>query len=363
MISLIQTVMAKQQYTKISSNVPFVTLYVKYEDSLAKAVQIIDHKPGTALTNEQFESFCNKAKMFIGNKGYSPIEFISIVITSSIPDVRSLATGYENCWIIDRDEAQMIIYDDQPGDFDGIRGSLEQILVQVRPVSDYSKEVEKLKSKAYSDFDDYSVYDRGSSQNRTIIDEMTPINTALVLINIFVFAILTYFGSTENVDYMLKHGAMFVPAIIKRHEYYRFLTCMFLHFGFDHLFGNMLVMFFLGDNIERAVGKIRYLLIYFIGGLIASGGSFLYAYVYDNGIVSAGASGAIFALIGALLWLVILNKGKLEDMTVLRVCIMIGYALYSGARAENIDMAAHLFGLFGGFIVAMCICRKPIDRQ
>ena len=79
--------------------------------------------------------------------------------------------------------------------------------------------------------------------------------------------------------------------------------------------------------------------------------------------MSAGASGAIFALIGALLWLVILNKGKLEDMTVLRVCIMIGYALYSGVRAENIDMAAHLFGLFGGFIVAMFICRKPIGKQ
>ena len=100
------------------------------------------------------------------------------------------------------------------------------------------------------------------------------------------------------------------------------------------------------------------MIIYIFGGLIGSIGSFGYACVYNQGIVSAGASGAIFAIIGALLWIVICNRGHLEDMTIQKVFILIVYSLYSGARSQNVDMAAHLFGLLGGFLVAMIVYRR-----
>ena len=194
-------------------------------------------------------------------------------------------------------------------------------------------------------------------------DRITPVNMVFVVINVVVFFALTALGSTEDLGFMVDHGAMFVPAILEEGQYYRFITCMFLHFGFMHLFGNMVVLLFLGDNIERTAGKIRYVLIYVLGGLIGSAGSFLYALLYNQGIVSAGASGSIFALIGALLWLVICHKGKLDDMNISKVFLLIAYALYNGFRSENIDMAAHLFGLFGGFLVAFIIYRKPEYRN
>ena len=189
-------------------------------------------------------------------------------------------------------------------------------------------------------------------------DRITPVNTAFVVINVLVFFALSCLGSTEDTRFMLGHGAMFVPAVLEEGQYYRFFTCMFLHFGFMHLMGNMVFLLFLGDNVERTAGKVRYVLIYLLGGMIGSTGSFLYALVYNRGIVSAGASGSIFALIGALLWLVICHRGRLEDMTTSKVFILIAYALYSGLRSENVDMAAHLFGLFGGFLVAFIIYRK-----
>ena len=173
---------------------------------------------------------------------------------------------------------------------------------------------------------------------------------------------MSVFGSTEDIDFMLGHGAMFVPAILEKGEIYRFFTCMFIHFGFMHLAGNMVVLMFLGDNVERAVGRYKYVLIYILGGLFGSVGSFIFALMYNPGIVSAGASGAIFAMIGALLWLVIRNKGKLEDMTTLRMCVLIAYALYNGITSENVDMAAHLFGLIGGFLAAVVLYRKK-DRS
>lgn len=191
-----------------------------------------------------------------------------------------------------------------------------------------------------------------------MVERITPVNTLFVAINVAVFFALSMLGSTEDVDFMIGHGAMFVPAVLEDGQYYRFITCMFLHFGFMHLFGNMVVLLFLGDNVERAVGKIRYILIYMFGGLIGSIGSFVYALAYNRGIVSAGASGSIFALIGALLWLVICHKGRLEDMTTARVFLLIVYALYNGMKSENVDMAAHLFGLFGGFLTAVLVYRR-----
>lgn len=188
--------------------------------------------------------------------------------------------------------------------------------------------------------------------------DFTPVNTAMVVINVLVFIIMSVTGSTEDVDFMLEHGAMYVPYIIEKGEYYRFFTCMFLHFGFMHLVGNMTVLLFLGDNVERAAGPLRYILIYIFGGLIGSAGSFAFALIYNHGIVSAGASGSIFALIGALLWMVIKNRGHLEDMSILKMFVLIVYALYSGATSQNIDMAAHLFGLAGGFLIAMAVYRR-----
>ena len=180
----------------------------------------------------------------------------------------------------------------------------------------------------------------------------------MVIINVAVFIFLSLTGSTMDVQFMAEHGAMFVPDILEEREFYRLFTCMFMHFGFMHLVGNMTVLLFLGDNVERAAGKFRYLLIYILGGLIGSIGSFAYAYFYNPGIVSAGASGSIFALIGALLWMVMANKGHLEDMTILKMCVLIVYALYSGVTSENVDMAAHLFGLVGGFLISMLVYRK-----
>ena len=97
--------------------------------------------------------------------------------------------------------------------------------------------------------------------------DFTPVNTALVIINVAAFIFLSLIGSTEDAEFMAGHGAMFVPAVVMGREYYRFFTCMFLHFGFMHLMGNMVTLLFLGDNVERAVGWLKYVIIYLGGGL------------------------------------------------------------------------------------------------
>lgn len=346
----IQDILESKEYKKIPSNIPFVTLYVKYLDNNAKVIQLIDCEKEVKLTTAQFDVFCDKAHSFISEKGYENIELISIVVTSDISESRKFILGRNKCWIIDVRNPRILIFDNQPEDFDNLKSVIEDgissyVTPQYQP------------SKATYGADRYSYNNESYSNKGGFRDEFTLVNTIMVFINIAVFIIMSFLGSTEDVDFVLNHGAMYVPAIIDDGQYYRFITCMFQHFGFMHLSGNMVVLLFLGDNVERAVGKIKYVAIYIIGGLIGSFGSFIYAYTYNKAIVSAGASGAIFALIGALLWLVIRNKGQLENMTTLRVCVLIAYALYNGFISQNVDMAAHIFGLIGGFFLAMLLYR------
>lgn len=81
------------------------------------------------------------------------------------------------------------------------------------------------------------------------------ITMALIVLNILYFVYLEAVGSSEDVLFMLEHGAMFGPLVLEGHEYYRLLTAVFMHFGINHIVNNMLVLFVLGDNLERALGK------------------------------------------------------------------------------------------------------------
>lgn len=176
-------------------------------------------------------------------------------------------------------------------------------------------------------------------------------NLLIVVCNVLIFLILELIGDTESGQFMLEHGAFYLPAVVEGHEYYRFFTCMFLHFGIEHLFNNMLVLLFLGDMLEKAVGKARYLLIYVLGGMAGNVLSAWHSYRTEDFSVSAGASGAVFAVIGALLFLVLIHRGKLEDLSGRRLLLMAVLTLFQGFTSIGVDNWAHVGGLLGGLIL------------
>lgn len=180
-------------------------------------------------------------------------------------------------------------------------------------------------------------------------------NLIIVLSNVLVFLILELMGNTESGQFMLEHGAFYLPAVVEEHEYYRFFTCMFLHFGIEHLFNNMLVLLFLGDMLERAVGKVRYLLIYMLGGMAGNVLSAWYSYRTADFSVSAGASGAVFAVIGALLFVVLIHRGKLEELSGRRLLLMAVLSLFQGFTSMGVDNWAHIGGLLGGLILGVLL--------
>ena len=180
-----------------------------------------------------------------------------------------------------------------------------------------------------------------------------PVTAGLILLNILVFLIVEFTGSSQNTMHMLDCGAAFTPMIIQGGEYYRLFTCMFLHFGIEHLVNNMLVLFVLGSRLERVIGKIRFLLIYLLGGIAGNVVSLFLELKMQEFSVSAGASGAVFAVMGAMIYIVIRNKGWLGDLSMRQILVMAAFSLYFGFTSSGVDNAAHIGGLLAGFVLAV----------
>ena len=185
------------------------------------------------------------------------------------------------------------------------------------------------------------------------------INMLLIAVNVLYFIFLEIAGSSENTVFMIQHGAMYEPLVTENGEYYRLLTSIFMHFGISHIVNNMLMLFILGDNLERALGHIKYLFFYLICGVGANIASMAVNVMQKELVVSAGASGAIFGVIGGLLYAVAVNHGRLEDLSTRQLAVVVLCSLYFGFTSGGVDNVAHIAGLLIGIVMAVLLYRKP----
>ena len=191
--------------------------------------------------------------------------------------------------------------------------------------------------------------------------ELPIVSGILVAVNVIVYLICTFTG---NLLYNI--GELDATAVLLRGEYGRIIYSMFLHAGTDHLFNNMVILFFLGAMIEKVTGHIQLLLIYLLSGIGANICSLLYKVTTMDSMASVGASGAIFGLDGVLLAWILLDRQAMPDVTPRRVLLMIVLSLYSGFTAHNIDNAAHVGGLLTGFAAGALLCalrRRKRNRE
>ncbi len=189
--------------------------------------------------------------------------------------------------------------------------------------------------------------------------ENTPyINIALIVICAAYFIFLEVTGSSEDAYYMYTMGAITAPAVRIEGEYWRLLTAMFMHFGIAHIINNMIVLFALGGYLERALGHVKYLIFYLICGIGSNWVSVMFTDPLSL-VVSAGASGAIFGITGGLFYIIVRNRGRLEDLSTRQIILMIVLSLYIGLVSRGVDNIAHISGLIIGFILALIMYRKP----
>ena len=141
------------------------------------------------------------------------------------------------------------------------------------------------------------------------------------------------------------------------------VSSMFLHFGYDHLFNNMVVLVAMGWNLELEIGKIKFLIVYFVSGLAGNILSAWWDILTGSMAVSAGASGAIFGIIGALLYVAIRNRGRIGEISGKGLVFMVVLTLYYGFTSGGVDNMAHIGGLAAGFLIGVLLYRKRKDKR
>ncbi len=204
------------------------------------------------------------------------------------------------------------------------------------------------------------------SENGDAVDEILKgprryMNLIIVAVNVLLFFLVELTGDSTDTDHMVRWGAAWLPDILNG-QVFRLFTCMFLHFGITHLGNNMLVLLFLGDTLEKITGHLKYGVICLGGGLIGSIVSCVHEYYTGTYYVSAGASGCAFAVTGALLYIVIRERGQLGTLTVRRMLILAALSIYNGFVSTGVDNYAHVGGLIGGFLLGMLLYRHKKVR-
>lgn len=165
----------------------------------------------------------------------------------------------------------------------------------------------------------------------------------LIIINLFIFIFPTMLGNYNIVfDLFASYGPF-----VKMGEYYRLITATFMHANLAHLFFNMYALWIIGMQLESFIGKWRFLVVYLFSGIC---GSLLSVSVTPDA-VSVGASGAIFGLLGALLYFGYHYRVYLGTVIKSQIIPLIIINLALGFMIPGIDNAAHIGGLIGGALM------------
>ena len=139
--------------------------------------------------------------------------------------------------------------------------------------------------------------------------------------------------------------------LVKNGEYFRIFTCIFLHAGLMHLVLNMYSLYVIGPQIESFFGKIRFLIIYIFSGICGS----ILSIAFTHNVVSVGASGAIFGLLGSMIYFGYYYRAYLGNVLKSQILPIVFLNLLIGFLASDIDNAAHIGGLIGGILSTMAL--------
>lgn len=344
----IRDVLEFNGYTKTGDNILDIDIYYKIQDNIPQIIVLLQHDTISPYSMYEYEGVIRKIRdQTLMSHGENP-RILSIICSSNIENSRYLYSSLEQQWFVDLIGRKIIIYESYHNLFRELEEELEEQLYNKRQ---RSKKVD-IKERKLGLWMLTKKYKKFSVCNSTII-----------LINIIVFLVMEAMGSTIDGEFMQSHGAMYWPLVVNKGEYYRLFTYMFLHFGPSHLINNMIILGFIGDNLEREVGKIKYISIYLIAGIIAGTLSMVYNIMKGTDVLAVGASGAIFGVVGAVLYIIIVNKGKLEDLSIRQVLLFSLLSLYNGFTSQGIDNMAHIAGFIAGILLAMILYKKPKGKN
>ncbi len=325
-----------QGYSKIPSNLPEFNFYCHREVQGLNVLYVIDYRQGLYISEDQYAHMKDRIADFFHVKGETEIHVMTLVLCVDTEKAKKLCEHEKFCWILDAQTWRLLIHETQTADFYGWKGLLEEYLFGLIKASQENGDA-----------------GREPEQKKDL--QCWPwVSIFLVAVNVIVFLICTLTG-----DLLYNKGAFSVP-LLWQNGGYRLITSMFLHWDVEHLFSNMIVLYYVGALVERELGHVPYTAVYLLSGFAGNIFSMGYEMLIRSYGSSAGASGAVFGIEGALLFLVMAHRGKIASMTAGRVAFAIAFSLYCGFTSAGVNNAAHVGGVLMGFLAAAVImaCKR-----
>jgi len=163
--------------------------------------------------------------------------------------------------------------------------------------------------------------------------------------------------TNPSTDILLQFGASYSQLIFEYGQFWRLLTSNYLHIGLAHLLFNMWCLYSIGLELEEFMGSFLFIVTYTLSGIFGSLVSCLYYMSIGHNTVSAGASGAIFGIAGALVVVAVYIGSKYNrsqfNYDYSSLLFFIGFNIVYGLKVPGIDNGAHLGGLLFGIIMGL----------
>lgn len=215
----------------------------------------------------------------------------------------------------------------------------------------YKEEGFELISKLTKEIEEKNIKE-GQEREKYMRNNKPIITYILIFINIIMFVLMYMLGNgSENTNTLIDFGANYI-LLTKAGEYYRLITSGFLHIGIIHLLLNMYSLYIVGSQVEYFYGKVKYIIIYLFSLIM---GSLFTVALSSVNTVSAGASGAIFGLLGSILYFGVKYRGYIGNSLVNQIVPVVVLNLIIGFTTPGIGNAAHIGGLVGGYLISMAV--------
>ena len=183
-----------------------------------------------------------------------------------------------------------------------------------------------------------------------------PVSTLLIAANVILFIVVALNGGTTDTMTLLRFGAL-TNAEGFSDQIWRILASMFLHAGFSHLLFNCFALIVFAPPMERLLGSIRYFLLYMVSGILSNVISIGYYDRMGELLLSVGASGAIYGIYGAFVYVALLQKNLLDESSRKTLYALLIFGIIYSLISDNVNWVGHFGGLISGFFTYGIIIR------
>jgi membrane associated rhomboid family serine protease len=321
-----------KKYKKIPTDSDKVKMYAVYQKSSLYLFNIIYLTEEYTFDKERYVEYRNITKNQFDKVSADNVVLLNVIVTQSpyklyeflnyTPELDEKFIDIH--WIVDINNRDLIIPNKQ-----------------ISSVLGLEKDFKKILKEGTSTY-----YDLKRQYNSASVSYL------IVLVNFIFWFLLEMKGGSTNSQVLLKYGALHL-SYVTGGEYWRILSSMFMHIGLTHLAFNSFSILIFGSRLERYLRSWQFGIIYLVSGIFGAlfslGGSAL----VNGNILSAGASGAIYGLIGSILICSRAMGRPLEGLTSYSMWLIFIIGIIYSITSPNVDAFAHIGGFIGGIIITI----------